>query len=307
MFSRSASKSEKDPKTSIKVIPEEPEPDSDDDDDTDDEEVYDMHSLMPISTRSSMIVSSQGLLSAAAQKQAAWAKADSLCYVVSCNDRFLKICGITRADVANGISIINLVKQSTPEKMMQQAYQLDELISGKVDASMKWSAELNEMYKDTVYTLNVTLADQLVAASMNGGKPYALDVVLKPAGGSDLPQGHQVVNGHLEWGLRRRSSVNILDRRMSGLFRSGKDLMREKEPTQVAEAAPQLRVLLVDDSLLALKVLSKLIVAEGHHVDTRRRGEDALELLKTDHFDAVLITMVSWVGWWVGWEWMVGR
>jgi len=40
-------------------------------------------------------------------------------------------------------------------------------------------------------------------------------------------------------------------------------------------------------------VLSKLIVGEGHEVEYRRSGEEALELLKTEHFDAVLIIMYA--------------
>ena len=40
-------------------------------------------------------------------------------------------------------------------------------------------------------------------------------------------------------------------------------------------------------------MLSKLIVGEGHEVEYRRSGEEALELLKTEHFDAVLITMYA--------------
>ena len=43
----------------------------------------------------------------------------------------------------------------------------------------------------------------------------------------------------------------------------------------------------------ARQVLSKLIVGEGHEVEYRRSGEEALELLKTEHFDAVLITMYA--------------
>ena len=140
-----------------------------------------------------------------------WATADALCYLVDCNNQFLKISGINRDDLPT-VSIINLVKHTTPEKMMQQAYSLDELVSGKVDAGMKWTAELNETYKNINYMIHVTLADP---KSNKSGKPCVMDVTLKPA--AEGPQGHTVVNGNLEWGLRRRSSINVLENRMRAL------------------------------------------------------------------------------------------
>ena len=64
----------------------------------------------------------------------AWAKADSLLYVIDASKIFLKICGLKAEDL--GVtSILNIVKQTTPEKMQQQAYQLDELVTGKVNTS----------------------------------------------------------------------------------------------------------------------------------------------------------------------------
>ena len=140
-----------------------------------------------------------------------WATADALCYLVDCNNQFLKISGINREDLPT-VSIINLVKHTTPEKMMQQAYSLDELVSGKVDAGMKWTAELNETYKNINYMIHVTLSDP---KSTKSAKPSVMDVTLKPA--AEGPQGHSVVNGNLEWGLRRRSSINVLDNRLRAL------------------------------------------------------------------------------------------
>ena len=263
---------------------------SDDDSDVSEGSDDDGHGDTVMPLRSSGMSNREGLSRATSH---AWAKADSLCYIVDCSDRFLRVCGITREDVAGGRSIINLVKQSTPEKMMQQAYQLDELISGKVDASIKWCSELNESYKKQVYMIHVTLADQTKITASEIA--HVLFVELKPVVRVE-PQGHQVVNGHLEWGIRRRSTVNVLDRKM-GLFRTTSGFFGSEKSgvsmatVAVSEAPPQLRVLLVDDSLLALKVLSRLITTEGHHVESRRSGEQALELLKNDHFDAVLITM----------------
>ena len=140
-----------------------------------------------------------------------WATADALCYLVDCNNQFLKVSGINRDDL-HTVSIINLVKHTTPEKMMQQAYSLDELVSGKVDAGMKWTAELNETYKNINYMIHVTLSDP---KSTKSNKPSVMDVTLKPA--AEGPQGHSVVNGNLEWGLRRRSSINVLENRMRAL------------------------------------------------------------------------------------------
>lgn len=75
----------------------------------------------------------------------------------------------------------------------------------------------------------------------------------------EAPSNHTVVNGNFEWGLRRRSSVNVLARKLTtSSNRNGSLLMSGKESSLASVSEEQdarhLRVLLVDDSLLALKV-----------------------------------------------------
>jgi CheY-like chemotaxis protein len=50
-----------------------------------------------------------------------------------------------------------------------------------------------------------------------------------------------------------------------------------------------LRILVVDDSVLVLKVVSRLIQSEGHIVDCKKDGIEALEALKNIEYDAVLM------------------
>ena len=72
------------------------------------------------------------------------AKANKMGYFIECSDIFLSVCGLG-ADYKSH-SIISLVKFTTPEKLQQQAYMLDNLATSTAEAGrdVKWVAGKNE-------------------------------------------------------------------------------------------------------------------------------------------------------------------
>ena len=59
-------------------------------------------------------------------------------------------------------------------------------------------------------------------------------------------------------------------------------------PLQSQEAIQNLRLLLVDDSISVRKVLSKMLSRNDYRVVTANDGQEALEILRTQTFDAIL-------------------
>ena len=186
------------------------------------------------------------------------AKADRMGYLVECTENFLKICGL--GDDYKSHSLISLVKFSNPEKLQQQAYMLDSLASsGEAGKGVQWVAELNNTYMDVSYEFHVTLSP----GSPDRLSGYELDVDLKSVACSAR---NSFLNSH---------AAGMMCRQASNIVGSMKD--------------PGLRILVVDDSMLVLKVVSRLIQGEGHIVDCRKDGLEALEALKNTEYDAVIM------------------
>jgi CheY-like chemotaxis protein len=183
------------------------------------------------------------------------AKADSSGFFTECSEHFLLVSGLT-TDFRT-CSIISLAKFTTPEELQQRAYMLDALATTKPAVTLgsaepyeiKWIADLENTYLNMSYEIHVTLNRSGLRDSS-----HVLDVEL------------------VELYCSSRSSF------ASSLTRhqSSRDLLN-------------LRILVVDDSDLVLRVVSRLIRAEGHTVDCKKDGVEALEALKNIEYDAVIM------------------
>ena len=202
------------------------------------------------------------------QCRSIYAKADKRGYFIECSEAFLTISGL--GDDFKSHSIISLVKFTTPEKLQQQAYMLDSLANLTLETGkgVKWTAELNNTYMDTLYAMHVTLSCP-IGGSLDGSGGCELDIELK-----DIPSNARTsfMNNH---------STGMLCRQSSFITSGGGTI---KEPV-----VSSLRILVVDDSLIVLKLVSKLIEGEGHIVDCKKDGLEALEALKNTDYDAVLM------------------
>lgn len=184
------------------------------------------------------------------------AKADSSGFFTECSELFLVVSGLT-TDFRT-CSIISLAKFTTPEELQQRAYMLDALATTKPAANsgtsesneIKWIADLENTYFNMSYEIHVTL---------NQSNP--------------------------------RDSSHVLDVELVELHCSSRSSFASSSITrhQSLKDLLNLRILVVDDSELVLKVVSRLIRAEGHTVDCKRDGLEALEALKNIDYDAVIM------------------
>jgi CheY-like chemotaxis protein len=214
------------------------------------------------SSRAASICSSVGSSTPNSSRQSPFkpstAKADRMGYLTECTENFLKICGL--GDDYKSHSLISLVKFSNPEKLQQQAYMLDSLASsGEAGKGVLWVAELNNTYMDVSYEVHVTLSP----GSPDRLSGYELDVDLKSVATSAR-------NSFLN-----SQAASMMCRQATNIVGNMKD--------------PGLRILVVDDSMLVLKVVSRLIQGEGHIVDCKKDGLEALEALKNNLYDAVIM------------------
>lgn len=182
------------------------------------------------------------------------ATADCSGCFTDCTDQFLTVTGLNDFRMC---SIISLAKFATPEELQQHAYMLDVLASSRNSDSgafdelreTKWIAELDNTYLNMNYEIHVTLAAESAEASSHHLNVELVEIYCSS----------------------RSSFVGTLTRLHSTNFLGN------------------LRILVVDDSGLVLKIVSRLIRAEGHIVDCKNDGVEALEALKNTEYDAVIM------------------
>ena len=187
------------------------------------------------------------------------AKADKTGYLVECSESFLAVCDLGGDYKSH--SIMSLIKFTTPEALQQQAFMLDSLASSDAERAVVWIAELSNTYMDTSYEIHVT-----VSRETTGRVPgHDLDVRLKHTQSSSKSS---FSNSYATGQLCRQAS-NIVGG------------MKDNDPS--------LRILVVDESVIVLKVISRIIQGEGHIVDCKKDGVEALTALKNIRYDAVLM------------------
>lgn len=182
--------------------------------------------------------------------------------IIECNQEFAKLAGSTPKDLVNS-DLTALGKFADPNVILEAAFQLDQLGSGSTPAD-HWQTDLKPIAShDDEYVIYVKRAVHKVHAHK------VLEAVIKPA-------SHFAQN-KLRYSFRRNS------------FKSGIEALDNATAEQIAESKPHQRVLIVEDSPTSLKLMARMINNLGHKVSTAVNGIDALELLRTETFDIVLM------------------
>lgn len=185
--------------------------------------------------------------------------------ILECNEKFAALAGAkTQKSLANS-NLTDLAKFSDPTIMLEAAYLLDQLGSNTAPGD-HWQADLKpHTSHDDEYILYVTRSSHKI----HGHK--ILSAAIKPA-------------SHLAPSKLLRSSF-----RNGGSFK-GESF--ENVPLAVCEISPnksQQRVLIVEDSPTSLKLMERMITNLGHKVSTAVNGIDALDMLRSETFDIVLM------------------
>lgn len=182
--------------------------------------------------------------------------------ILECNEEFAKLAGSTPRALEN-TNLTDLGKFDDPTLILEAAYQLDQLGSGTSPAD-HWQADLKPLQThEDEYVIYV----KRTLHKVHGHK--VLEASIKPA--SHLAQNK------LRYSFRKSS------------FKGGIEALENATAAQIAESKHHQRVLIVEDSPTALKLMARMIENLGHTVSTAVNGVIALELLRKEAFDIVLM------------------
>lgn len=184
--------------------------------------------------------------------------------LLECNDKFASLVGDVSAQSLKNSNFTDLAKFADTNVMLEAAYQLDQLGSNNSPAD-HWQADLkpHQSHNDD-YVLYVKRTDHKI-------------------------NGHKVLRATI------KSASHFAPNKLRNSFR--KPSFKEKESMDNGTAPlnasnpnkPQQRVLIVEDSPTSLKLMERMISNLGHKVSTAVNGIDALEMLRSETFDIVLM------------------
>lgn len=170
--------------------------------------------------------------------------------ILECNEEFCRLVGLPEKSVL-GSELPSLCKIDDYEQLMEATYKLDHIASGT------WKAPIKTIDEDNDYEVVVSQCPK------------------KIKGHSVLQACITVFHPHRRDSMRK--SVNLSEH---------KDYKEEKD---YKDGLRVHKVLVVDDSPTALKLMAHLITRMGHQVETAMNGVDALEHIAKEPFDIVLM------------------
>jgi len=177
--------------------------------------------------------------------------------IVECNREFANLFGV-QSNELRGVDLTSLAKFDNPALVLEAAYKLDQLGSD-VDEADRWRAVLKSSHVDDEYWLIAKRSNQRI-------------------NGRSMLEVTASINVSSPSGKQKRESI-----RRSTMITEAK--LEEITSTSFGVQ----RVLVVEDSPTALKLMARMVTRLGHEVMTAINGVDALELLRKETFDIVLM------------------
>jgi CheY-like chemotaxis protein len=190
--------------------------------------------------------------------------------IVDCNDKFSTLVNIPKAKLLRNTYITDLVKFDNPNMLLEAVHELDELFNTpyKDTGRTAWKGTLDKVNADEEHCVIIEKKKEVNKI----GHKTVLEAILLPVS-ELLPQRHASV-GHKSL----QSKIPPID------------VLTEEESKPPAEGKDSvLKVLIVDDSPTALKVMGRMIQRLGHEVVMAVDGLEALDKLRTQTFDIVLM------------------
>lgn len=175
--------------------------------------------------------------------------------IIGYNEPFATLCGNRNLD-SRGVSLTALAKFNTTTGLLESAYNLDQI---NADGKGVWRATLDSKISD-----DFEIVAKTTTMKINGKACLEVTIQEVPATRSVRPVS-----------MRTAAEEKTDDINMHAAFREA--------------AFTTHRVLIVDDSSASLKVMERLVSSLGHEVRTAINGIDALEKLRCNTFDVVLM------------------
>jgi signal transduction histidine kinase/DNA-binding response OmpR family regulator len=108
---------------------------------------------------------------------------------------------------------------------------------------------------------------------------------------SRLHKGNDTLDARVEKPLRQHELLDCLMRIYSGASLVEPNPLHNREPVHIDAATPAgaLRILLAEDNKINQKVALAMLEQEGHHVTIAENGLQAVDAVRREHFDVVLM------------------
>eukprot|EP01038_Epipyxis_sp_PR26KG_P010384 gene10384-13948_t len=209
--------------------------------------------------------------------------------IIEANQTFRETVGLSEAELKT-MNLTNLAKFDTPVKLLESAYELDQIGSPQCPV---WKAPLGILSASYIgYQFEIIA--KIDNKSSKANDKHSLD--------TDNMNNNQIKSSQILEVLLKETREGKPERSMSigsdYSFNSRDDHERSmsmsvisRRSSYILQRDGPLNVLIVDDSITSLKVMTRMISNLQHIVSTATNGLDALELMKNHDFDIVLMDL----------------
>lgn len=184
--------------------------------------------------------------------------------IVECNDYFCHLVNSTSDKLVKKVYITDLTKFDNPNLLLEAVHELDELFGSKV-------GEGKSSWKALLANVNASIATE---------DEYFV-VIHKPSHPDDVRR----INNQIVF----EATITPASELLPSAHRTSVRKLSSSDIAALEASKGPRKVLVVDDSPTALKMMGHLVKRLGHEVVLASDGLEALDMLRTQVFDIVLM------------------
>lgn len=230
--------------------------------------------------------------------------------IINCSESFANACGITEKDILS-MSLNDIARFDDPHGLLESAYLLDQLATERLPM-LTWQAKLGKRSRKLVgeyiivtkYVEKVIDGHHVLEASIlnekavrNKRRSFIANIIsVDDKDVTDDYTNSSNCNGNHEDDIpmtsrstRAESKFQEDEEELRQSMKVIEHQLTDRCSTKSSGTSAVKNVLIVDDSPMCLKVAGRMITSMGHKVSTAEDGLAALNQLRNNYFDIVLM------------------
>jgi CheY-like chemotaxis protein len=204
--------------------------------------------------------------------------------IVEANDMFCLLVDTSAKKLIKNVYITDLTKFDNPAILLEAVHELDELFTAPYTEPKTWKAMLAKTAAAIEEEYYVVISKK--KDMMKQGHHSILEAFLLPAS-EVLPSNRRKSTTDIP--IMERMASSLGDAKSSSTSSSVSSSSSSSTTSSSSLDRPKSKVLIVDDSPTALKVMGRMVQRLGHEVVMAVDGMEALDKLRTLSFDIVLM------------------
>jgi CheY-like chemotaxis protein len=207
--------------------------------------------------------------------------------IVEANDMFCLLVDTSAKKLIKNVYITDLTKFDNPAILLEAVHELDELFTTPYTGPKMWKAMLAKTAAAIEEEYYVVISKKKDMTKQ--GHHSILEALLLPASEVLPPKRDSIRKSTTDIPTMERMASSLVGTDSKSSSTSSSSSSSSSSSASPSLDRPKSKVLIVDDSPTALKVMGRMVQRLGHEVVMAVDGMEALDKLRTLSFDIVLM------------------